>query len=174
MRGPDDLLPIQLGKAIHKTGQPFRCRMLLTIPCHMVGWRAQAKVGREVDDSRRQCTELFHVLRRLTVGQGHEQQIAGLQHRDRIELERRSPTQIRMARMHKTPRSAFRGHLTDLYMGVIQQKPQHLAPGIARSADDRYTSLAHHPFLPTCSAYSTTFAGISTPVVSMLLRNSIV
>jgi hypothetical protein len=70
----------------------------------MVGWRAQAKVGREVDDSRRQCTANSSMCfaspdRGASATNSRSQ---GSQHRDRIVLERRSPTQIRVARMHKT------------------------------------------------------------------------
>ena len=64
-------------------------------------------------------------------------------------------------------RLAARDELADL--GMAEQEPQELTTGVAAGADDADLHRAAAE-----RTKSITFAGMSTPVVSMELRNSIV
>ena len=53
-----DLLPVELGDAIHELAQQFRPGMRIAVPCSIVGRVLEPEVGGQVDDPRGQRREL--------------------------------------------------------------------------------------------------------------------
>ena len=63
-------------------------------------------------------------------------------------------------------------HLRQLDRRVLQEQPHQFAADVSRTPRHGYPHPAHAE--ASCPMYSTILRGMSTPVVSMLLRNSMV
>ena len=162
-------IAVQLGNAVDELGQQLRARVAAAVPGVVAGRLAQPEVRAQVDDAGREPAEVVDARRRLPVGQAQEEHVAGGELGQGGELEPGGAPQIGMRAVHEAPCVALRCRLRHFDSGVPEQQPEQLPARVARSAGD---GRADHRVAPR--TWSTIFAGMSTPVVSMLFRNSMV
>ena len=130
---------MQLGQAVDKAVEPGGRGVWLAVPA-LVGRRvAQPEIGRAIDDLRRERGELVDSLRRRTVRQRQEQQIAWFELVRWYVLKRGHATQIRVRAGHWLACQPLRGHLRDGDTKVKEQQPQQVATDIATSTNNRNT-----------------------------------
>ncbi len=189
---------MQLWQAINETIEPGRRGVRLAVPGDIIIRLAQAKVRAEVNDAGRQPSQLFDTLLRGAMRQAAEKHVHGLQLAGCRELQPRPAAQIRMDEVHEAARVALRRNLGHVRVWMIEQQAQQFAAGVAGTAQDGHAqALAHgptsdapgaptgksagcqplaaaQPSRATRTAKSTMRPGISTPVGSIELRNSIV
>ena len=147
--GSPDLLPVQLGDAVHELRHEVRARVRLAVPTFVLAGIVQPEVRAQVHQLRRQPLERLDALHGLAMGQTQEQHIARLQLIHLAELELGALAQVGMGLEGELARVALRGHLAHLHPRVSQQQAQQLAAGVAGRADDGDLQLLRHgPRLP--------------------------
>ena len=103
------------------------------------------------------------------MGQAKKEHIAGLQLRQRTKFDLTALSKVRVRSVERLSRKPLGSHLLDGTLRMEKEQTKKLSAGVTRSADNGGLDHASMP-----KVKSTTFAGMLTPVVSMLFLNSIV
>ena len=146
--------------------------MIVPVPGLVQQRVAQPEVAAQVDDPVAQGFQGFQTALGHAVGEGEEEHVAALQLVHADELEARLLAQVGMHLVQELAPVALRGDLRQLHRRMLQKQPHQFAADVARAAGYGNLEAAHAE--ASCRMYSTILRGMSTPVVSMLLRNSMV
>ena len=160
---------INLRYAVSEMPNELRIGVWLPVPLGVDLWIRQTKIGAQVDHSGRESRKCIETFDCAPMWQTQEKEITGLKLLQGAELEGAGTAQIGVRFMEGLSGKALGGDLLDLARIMKKQQPQQFATGIAGPPNDRHTDHGRG-----ASVKSTIRAGMLTPVVEILFRNSMV
>ena len=116
------------------------------VPFQVGGRILETEVGGEIHHPFRKPLQLPEFLHGLGMRKGDEEEVRFLEVLDGAEREGGPFPEVGVNPRHRFAGIPLRSHLMDLYMGVIEEKPEQLPAAITGCADD-----ADFHFLPTSS-----------------------